>query len=64
MHADKWLEAITHRRSEALNEYFSCILCVGFLLSVLVCVLALIITGDWLWLGVPFCTPALVRRWT
>lgn len=65
IHADKWAESITGKRTEHWNEYFSCVLCVGFLLAFAVSIVAFIVSGFcWWWLAVPFCCPALIRRWT
>lgn len=62
IHADGWLEKITHRRTEFLNEAFSCIFCMGWWLSVIICVILLCITGDASYIIVPFCTVPIIRR--
>ena len=62
IHADGWLEKITHKRTEYLNEKFSCIFCLSFWMSMVICIVFAIINLDLSYLLIPPCTVPIVRR--
>lgn len=62
VHADAWLERLTHKRTEFLNEFFSCIFKLGFWMSMAICIPLSCVTGDASYLLVPVCATPIVRR--
>lgn len=63
VHADGWLErvwpSLAHRGF--LNRLFSCVFCVSWWISVIICILAAVLSGYWLFLLVPFCSTSVSR---
>ena len=62
IHADGWLERVTHKRSERLNEFFSCIFCCGMLISAIIAIVLAIVLRWW-YIFVPVFALPLIRRW-
>lgn len=61
VHADAGFEKVFHKESSFFNKMFSCTFCTCWWLSVLSCILVTLISGDWRFLLIPFCSVPLTR---